>query len=141
MPLGSGGRHLLWQTTFTIREACQIMRRLFPSVVIGFVLFGVLLIGVSLRLNTLSFGCSVSVPKWYLDLPPIIGLLQVVLCLPGIAAAIVGPFLFGDSDTMLYFNLFFGQSLAYWLAGHAANWFVRAVRNARPPQTPTASDS
>jgi hypothetical protein len=140
MPPGSGRRRLLWQITFTIPERCRIMRRFFPPIVIGFVLFGVFLLGVSVKLNTISFGCSVNGPKWYLDLPPIVGLLQAALCLPGIIAAIVGPFFFGDSDAMLYFNLFFGQSVGYWLAGHAVNWLFRAVRNARRPQTPTSPD-
>ena len=116
-----------------------MVRRLFPPIVIGFVLFGVLLLGVSVRLNTISFGCSVNAPKWYLDLPPIVGLLQVGLCLPGMLAAIVGPFFFGDSDAMLYINLFVGQALTYWLAGHAVNWLARAIRGG-PPQCSVPRD-
>jgi hypothetical protein len=104
-----------------------MVRRLFPRIVIGFVAFGVVFLLICLKLNILFFGCAANSPQWYSTAPRIVQFLPA-LCLPGFLAAIAGPCVFGDSDAMLYFNLFFGQALGYWLVGHAANWLVRAVR-------------
>jgi hypothetical protein len=109
-----------------------MVRRLLPPFVIGFVAFGVIFLAICLKLNILFFGCAANCPRWYLNAPKIVQCLPW-LCLPGFVAAVAGPFLFGDSDAMLYVNLFVGQTLAYWLAGHAANWLFHRMRDGSSP--------
>ena len=46
-----------------------MLRRLFPPLAIGFVVFGVVFLAICLRLNTVSFGCSVNCPQWYANMP------------------------------------------------------------------------
>jgi hypothetical protein len=105
-----------------------MVRRLLPPVAIAFVVFGVVFLATCMVLNIFNFVCTGGVPRWYLAMPGFVRVTTLVLCAPAILAAIGGPFVFGDSLAMTYFNLFFGQTLGYWLAGHAVNSIVRALR-------------
>jgi hypothetical protein len=121
-----------------------MFRRFFPPIVIGFVLFGVFVLGLCVKTNIMAIGCGVGIPKWYVNLPPIIQFLPIALCLPGILAAIAGPLLFGDSNAVFYFYLFLGQALTYWLVGHAVNAVfhaVTAVKSGSPPEDRTSGES